>query len=91
MLLEKGPHIYAYLVCHRIKSLDLSISVATELFQRRNVMFNALKEINARPKPFEFYTASELWTNEHTVQRMLVYHLVLIHCKPSKKTWTFRK
>ena len=38
-------------------------------------MFNALKEINERPKPFEFYTANELWTNEHTAQQMLQYHL----------------
>ena len=38
-------------------------------------MFNTLKEINERPKPFEFYTASELWTDEHTAQQMLHYHL----------------
>ena len=38
-------------------------------------MFEKLKEINARPKPFEFYTAEELWTNEHTAQQMLQYHL----------------
>lgn len=38
-------------------------------------MFNVLKKINERPKPFEFYTASELWTNEHTAQQMLQYHL----------------
>ena len=38
-------------------------------------MFNKLKEINSRPLPFEFYTASELWTNEHTAQKMLEYHL----------------
>ena len=38
-------------------------------------MFNTLKKINQRPKPFEFYTASELWTNEHTAQQMLHYHL----------------
>ncbi len=38
-------------------------------------MFNTLKKINERPKPFEFYTASELWTNEHTAQQMLQYHL----------------
>jgi len=25
--------------------------------------------------PFEFYTASELWTNEHTSEQMLTYHL----------------
>jgi 2-polyprenyl-3-methyl-5-hydroxy-6-metoxy-1,4-benzoquinol methylase len=38
-------------------------------------MFNELKEINSRPKPFEFYTAAELWTNEHTAKQMLKYHL----------------
>lgn len=38
-------------------------------------MFEKLKEINARPKPFEFYTAEELWTNEHTATQMLQYHL----------------
>jgi cyclopropane fatty-acyl-phospholipid synthase-like methyltransferase len=38
-------------------------------------MFKELKEINSRPKPFEFYTADELWTNEHTAEQMLQYHL----------------
>ena len=38
-------------------------------------MFKDLKEINSRPKPFEFYTADELWTNEHTSKQMLKYHL----------------
>ena len=38
-------------------------------------MFKELKEINSRPKPFEFYTADELWTNEHTSKQMLSYHL----------------
>lgn len=38
-------------------------------------MFDTLMEINQRPKPFEFYTAGELWTNEHTAQQMLQYHL----------------
>jgi cyclopropane fatty-acyl-phospholipid synthase-like methyltransferase len=38
-------------------------------------MFKELKEINARPAPFQFYTAHELWTNEHTARRMLEYHL----------------
>jgi 2-polyprenyl-3-methyl-5-hydroxy-6-metoxy-1,4-benzoquinol methylase len=38
-------------------------------------MFNELKEINSRPTPFQFYTADELWTNEHTSQQMLAYHL----------------
>jgi len=38
-------------------------------------MFESLEKINARPKPFEFYTADELWTDEHTSQRMLDFHL----------------
>ena len=38
-------------------------------------MFNELKEINSRPEPFQFYTADELWTNEHTSKQMLKYHL----------------
>ena len=38
-------------------------------------MFKELKEINSRPAPFEFYTADELWTNEHTAKQMLQYHL----------------
>jgi len=38
-------------------------------------MFDEIKEINLKPKPFEFYTADELWTNEHTAHVMLEYHL----------------
>ena len=38
-------------------------------------MFEQLEEINKRPEPFEFYTASELWTDEHTSERMLSFHL----------------
>jgi len=38
-------------------------------------MFQELKEINSRPVPFQFYTADELWTNEHTSKLMLEYHL----------------
>ena len=38
-------------------------------------MYETLKKINERPKPFVFYTARELWTNEHTAQQMLQYHL----------------
>jgi cyclopropane fatty-acyl-phospholipid synthase-like methyltransferase len=40
-----------------------------------NKLFNELKKINSKPKPFEFYTAAELWTNEHTAKQMLKYHL----------------
>jgi len=38
-------------------------------------MFNELSAINTKPEPFEFYTAAELWTNEHTSEKMLEYHL----------------
>ncbi len=38
-------------------------------------MFEELKKINARPKPFEFYTASDLWTDEYISEQMLSYHL----------------
>ncbi len=38
-------------------------------------MFNQLEEINFRPKPFEFYTASDLWTDEYTSGQMLSFHL----------------
>jgi cyclopropane fatty-acyl-phospholipid synthase-like methyltransferase len=38
-------------------------------------MFEKIKTINQKPKPFEFYTAAELWTNEHTSNQMLTYHL----------------
>jgi hypothetical protein len=29
-------------------------------------MFEELERINERPEPFQFYTASDLWTDEHT-------------------------
>jgi cyclopropane fatty-acyl-phospholipid synthase-like methyltransferase len=38
-------------------------------------LFSDLEWINARPKPFEVYTASELWTDEHTSAQMLKCHL----------------
>ena len=38
-------------------------------------LFQELERINSRPKPFEFYTASDLWTDEHTSEKMLAFHL----------------
>jgi hypothetical protein len=38
-------------------------------------MYKELKQINRRPIPFEYYTAEELWTDEHTSKQMLAYHL----------------
>ena len=38
-------------------------------------MFEELEKITERPEPFQFYTASDLWTDEHTSKQMLSYHL----------------
>ena len=38
-------------------------------------VFEELESINTRPEPFEFYTASDLWTDEHTSKQMLKLHL----------------
>ena len=38
-------------------------------------MFEEIQHINTRPEPFEFYTASDLWTDEYTSEQMLTYHL----------------
>jgi cyclopropane fatty-acyl-phospholipid synthase-like methyltransferase len=38
-------------------------------------MFYQLESINERPKPYEFYTAEELWADEHTSEQMLACHL----------------
>lgn len=38
-------------------------------------MFKELEKINLRPRPFEFYTASDLWTDEYTSKQMLAFHL----------------
>jgi cyclopropane fatty-acyl-phospholipid synthase-like methyltransferase len=38
-------------------------------------MFKGLEEINSRPEPFQFYTASDLWTHKHTSRKMLEFHL----------------
>lgn len=38
-------------------------------------MFEELEKINTKPEPFEFYTSSDLWTDEHTSEQMLKFHL----------------
>ncbi len=38
-------------------------------------MFEQLEKMNTRPEPFEFYTAADLWTDEHTSGQMLRLHL----------------
>ncbi len=39
------------------------------------MMFKHLEDIHRRPEPFELYTAADLWTDEHTSEQMLAYHL----------------
>ena len=39
-------------------------------------MFEEIENINTRPEPFEFYTASDLWTDAHTSKQMLTFHLI---------------
>lgn len=41
----------------------------------RTKLFQELERIDERPKPFEAYTAGDLWTDEHTSARMLSWHL----------------
>ena len=38
-------------------------------------MFEELEKMNTRPKPFEFNTVSDLWTDEYTSKQMLSFHL----------------
>lgn len=38
-------------------------------------MFKQLEEVSSRPRPFEYYTAADLWTDNHTSEQMLAYHL----------------
>ena len=38
-------------------------------------MFDQLEGINARPAPFQFYTAEDLWNDPHTSAQMLAHHL----------------
>ena len=38
-------------------------------------MFEELERINERPEQFQFYTASDLWTDDHTSKQMLSFHL----------------
>ncbi|MCK5148325.1 methyltransferase domain-containing protein [bacterium] len=38
-------------------------------------MYKNLEIINSRPAPFQYYTAEELWDDEHTSKQMLQFHL----------------
>jgi len=38
-------------------------------------LYQKLEGINTKPQPFQYYTADELWTDEHSSKKMLEYHL----------------
>ncbi len=38
-------------------------------------LYERLKSINARPAPYEYYTADVLWTDPHIAKQMLKFHL----------------
>lgn len=38
-------------------------------------LFSALESISEKPEPFSVYTARQLWTDEHTSEQMLAFHL----------------
>lgn len=42
---------------------------------REALLYEFLLEVNRRPEPFAEYTARELWTDPHTSEQMLAYHL----------------
>ncbi len=45
------------------------------MFETTKELFEELEKINNRPKPFEFYTTEDLWTDAYTSERMLECHL----------------
>jgi SAM-dependent methyltransferase len=51
---------------------DINLSTLKKIGKE---VFEELEKINTRPKPFEFYTASDLWTDVHTSEMMLSFHL----------------
>ena len=38
-------------------------------------LFSVLETVTEKPLPFAIYTANELWTDKHTSEHMLAYHL----------------
>lgn len=54
-------------------------------------MFDELIAINTRPKPFEFSTVAELWTDEHISKGMLEAHLNPDNDAASRKHKTIDK
>jgi SAM-dependent methyltransferase len=48
---------------------------SSDMELRGDIVFDELSKTNARPSPFQHYTADELWTDGHTSKKMLEYHL----------------
>lgn len=38
-------------------------------------LFSVLESVDKKPEPFSVYTANELWTDAHTSEQMLAFHL----------------
>ena len=57
-----------------MKAYDFSfiLKVRKRIIQ---IIFKELENINKRSKPFEFYKASDLWTDEYTSKQTLSFHL----------------
>ena len=55
------------------------------LLFRHGYMFDELEQIFHRPKPFEHYTAKDLWTDDHTSKQMLKFHLTKKNSSKFKK------
>ncbi len=56
-------------------SLVAGIIMHSDECRDEKLLFEILGQIDKRPEPFEFYTARELWTDEHISKQMLSFHL----------------
>jgi len=59
-------------------STEKSKLAPTILMQAINMkmnLYSELKEINSKPKPFEYYTTPELWNDDYISRKMLEFHL----------------
>lgn len=61
-------------MCESDKINKLLIDHHSRAFKGDN-MFETLLSINEKPKPFQYYTADDLWTDEYISKQMLQYHL----------------
>ena len=50
-------------------------------------MFEELEKINERPEPFQYYTASDLWTDEHTSTSLIYYGQQIYRILTNHASW----